>query len=72
MISMIRSNSDNPDFRSLVVLLDQELRQRDGEDHAFYAQFNKIHKIQHVVVSYANNMAVGCGAIKNLMTILPK
>lgn len=64
MIELIRTNSENTDFRELVVLLDQDLRERDGEEHAFYAQFNKIDKIQHVVVAYAEGRAVGCGAIK--------
>ena len=64
MITLIRTNSDNPDFRRLVSLLDKELAVRDGDDHAFYAQFNKIDKIKHVVLAYKNNEAIGCGAIK--------
>lgn len=61
---LIRTNSDHPDFRALVVLLDQDLSIRDGEDHAFYAQFNKIEAIKEVVVAYKDDVAVGCGAIK--------
>lgn len=64
MTHFIRTDSDNADFRSLVVFLDQELRQRDGEEHVFYAQFNKIDKIRHVVVAYQGDTPVGCGAIK--------
>lgn len=64
MINLFRTNSDNSDFRELVVLLDQELQIRDGDEHSFYAQFNKIDKIRHVVVAYENEKAVGCGAIK--------
>lgn len=64
MIDLIRTDSDNADFRELVALLDRDLRIRDGEEHSFYAQFNKIDKIQHVVVAYQNGQAVGCGAIK--------
>ncbi|WP_317170755.1 GNAT family N-acetyltransferase [Rufibacter sediminis] len=37
---------------------------RDGDDHSFYAQFNKIDAIRYVVVAYNNQLAVGCGAIK--------
>lgn len=59
-----RTNSENADFIKLVALLDAELKFRDGEDHAFYAQFNKIDKIKYAVVAYENEMAVGCGAFK--------
>ena len=64
MITLIRTNSDNPDFISLVKLLDIDLAKRDGEDHAFYAQFNKIGSIRYAVVAYDNKKPVGCGAIK--------
>ena len=63
-MNIIRTNSDNPDFISLVKLLDAELAERDGEDHPFYAQFNKIDKIKYVVVAYENDKPVSCGAIK--------
>ena len=64
MAKLIRTNSDNSDFRELVALLDQDLQIRDGDEHSFYAQFNKIDKIRHLVVAYAGGAAVGCGAIK--------
>jgi GNAT superfamily N-acetyltransferase len=64
MIRIIRTDSSHSDFRDLVVYLDQELRQRDGEEHVFYAQFNKIDKIRHVVVAYLGDTPLGCGALK--------
>lgn len=64
MIICLRCDSSNPDFQKLVTELDRDLRIRDGEDHAFFAQFNKIDQIKHVVVAYNDNVAVGCGAIK--------
>ena len=64
MIQAIRTDSDHADFRHLVSFLDRELAQRDGPEHAFYAQFNKIDKIRHVVVAYQGETPVGCGAIK--------
>ena len=64
MTRIVRTDSTNPDFRKLVVLLDQDLRIRDGEEHAFYAAFNKIDALAHVVVAYRDRVAVGCGAIK--------
>ena len=64
MTNLIRTNSDNSDFWELVVLLDEDLQIRDGDEHSFYAQFNKIDKIREVVVAYENEKAVGCGAFK--------
>lgn len=64
MTELIRTDSDHPDFIALVQLLDADLAKRDGEEHGFYAQFNKIDKIRHVVLAYENGKAVSCGAIK--------
>ena len=64
MMNLVRTNSDNADFRELVALLDADLAIRDGAEHAFYAQFNKVDAIRHVVVAYEGETAVGCGAFK--------
>ena len=64
MNNLIRCNSDNKDFQNLVKELDIDLAIRDGDDHAFYHQFNKINSLQHVIVAYESSTAVGCGAIK--------
>jgi putative acetyltransferase len=64
MINCIKTNSSNEDFIKLVTELDKDLAIRDGDEHAFYAQFNKMTMIQHAIVAYKNNVAVGCGAIK--------
>ena len=64
MLELIRTTSDNPDFIWLVKLLDADLANRDGSEHSFYAQFNKIDKIKYVVVAYDHGKAVGCGTIK--------
>jgi GNAT superfamily N-acetyltransferase len=64
MLHITRTTSENPDFRELVQLLDQDLSARDGAEHAFYAQFNTLNKIQHAVVAYYGNEPVGCGAFK--------
>lgn len=64
MIKLVRTDSENKDFVELVKHLDADLTIRDGEDFAFFTQFNKIDKIKHVVVAYENNMPISCGAIK--------
>lgn len=47
-MELIRASSTNQDFISLVALLDVDLSIRDGEDHSFYDQFNKIDQIKYV------------------------
>ena len=59
-----RTNSSDPDFIHLVKFLDNELAERDGSEHGFYAQYNKLDKINHVVVVYKYEKPVGCGAVK--------
>lgn len=65
-LTLLRTNSNHSDFKELVKLLDQDLAIRDGDDHAFYAQFNKIDAIKEVVLAFVNRLPVACGAIKPL------
>lgn len=64
MITIKKTNSADEDFIHLVKLLDTDLAIRDGEEHAFYGQFNKIESIKYSVVAYDGDKPVGCGAIK--------
>lgn len=64
MLQIVRTDSEDKDFTELVRQLDADLAVRDGEDHAFYARYNKIDRIRYVVVAYENEDPVGCGAIK--------
>jgi putative acetyltransferase len=68
MIVLNRTLSDNADFQKLVALLDEDLRIRDGKEHFFYAQFNKIENIRNVIVCYLDDKPIGCGAFKELET----
>ena len=63
-MNIVRTSSTDQDFIALVKLLDQELAIVDGDDHAFYHQFNSIDLLKHTIVLYENNIPVGCGAIK--------
>ena len=65
-LKIIRTNSENKDFIDLVKKLDAYLRITDGDEHAFYNQFNNIDVLKHVVVFYKDHEALGCGAIKKL------
>jgi len=81
MLKIIRTNSESLEFIELVKHLDKELAERDGDDHAFYDQFNKIDEIKHAIVLYKDHGPIGCGAIKEInadsveikrMFVLPK
>lgn len=63
-IEYFRTEAENPQFQELVKLLDAGLAVTDGEDHAFYDQFNKLDGIKYVILAKIGVEAVGCGAIK--------
>ncbi len=64
MISLVRATSDHQDFIELVKFLDAYLAIIDGDEHSFYAQFNKIDSLKNVVIAFENEEAIGCGAFK--------
>lgn len=51
-------------FQNLVKKLNIDLKIRDGDDHAFYGQFNKTDTIKHALAAYDGAEAVGSGAIR--------
>ena len=63
-LKLKRTTSDDPDFRRLVAELDAYLAHIDGEEHAFFAQFNGLTAIPNVIVIYEDEEAIGCGAFK--------
>lgn len=68
-----RTDSTDTDFIALVRLLDADLAIRDGAEHGYYAQFNKIDLIKYVVVAYVDGAGVSCGAIKEFEPgVMPK
>lgn len=63
-VRLVRTDNTDEDFQRLVVELDRELALRDGDEHAFYSQFNTLDAMLGVVVAYVGDTAVGCGAFK--------
>ena len=63
-VTIKRTDASNPDFKKLVDELNAYLAKIDGEEHAFYAQFNNIDVLKHVVVAYGNDRALACGGMK--------
>ncbi|NJB87178.1 GNAT superfamily N-acetyltransferase [Lewinella marina] len=63
-MKLLRTTPDHPEYRRLIPALDRELAITDGEDHAFYDQFNKSDDIHHVVLLLEGDRALACGALK--------
>lgn len=64
MLELIKTDSNNPDFITLIKQLDSYLKTTDGDDHEFYNQYNGLDNIKHVVLAYLDKTPVGCGAFK--------
>ncbi|CAM3572305.1 GNAT family N-acetyltransferase [Flavobacterium saliperosum] len=62
-MQLVRTTSDNPDFKYLTQLFDTYLIDIDGDEKDFFAQYNQIY-LQNVMVCYEDNVPVGCGALK--------
>ena len=65
MIRFVRTNSLNPDFISLVFLLDAEIAERYPVIHMEYAPLNKTENLKTVVVAYQDDEPVGCGCFRH-------
>jgi len=68
MTELIRTDARNTDFLDLVSLLDADLAERDGEEHGFYSQFNKVDDSYRVVLLFENEVPVACGGMKELFS----
>ena len=64
-IRLIRTDNLNNDFIELVNELDSILRTIDGEEHLFFAKFNRSDHLDKVVVMYYGIIPAACGALKN-------
>ncbi len=62
-MNLVKTNSDNPDFKRLSALFDDYLVDIDGDERDFFAFYNNV-QLDNVLVVYENNIAVGCGAFK--------
>jgi len=64
MIDLLRCNSENADFKTLIRLLDSELDNRYGALQKQYDGYNKIEFLETVVIAYDKSIPVGCGCFK--------
>lgn len=63
MTTIVRTNSDNPDFQKLVEIFDEFLIGIDGDERDFFAHYNNKY-LDKAIVCYENNQAIGCGGFK--------
>jgi putative acetyltransferase len=63
-MKIVRTNSDNRDFRNLIIELDRDIRARYGAEQDLYDPHNKIDYLETVVLAYDENRPVGCGCFK--------
>jgi len=66
MVSIKRTNSNDNDFRTLVIELDKDLWSRYGTRQLVYQQYNVIENLETVLVAYIENKPVGCGCFKKI------
>lgn len=62
MIEIIKTDSQNLEFKKLVQLLNSDLAKRDGETHPL-SQFNAIANLKYVILALKKDKVIGCGAI---------
>ena len=61
---ILRTNSDNPDFKKLTDELDIELCRIYSTNPEDYEEYNRITGLPTVVLAYENEEVVGCGCFK--------
>lgn len=66
-ITFMRTDSTHPDFHKLIGELDRDLTIRNGAEQAKFAEFNKVEKINWVIIAYQDSTPIGCGGFKNTM-----
>ncbi|MEZ5306273.1 MAG: GNAT family N-acetyltransferase [Pyrinomonadaceae bacterium] len=63
-IEIKRVDTDSKDLIALIAKLDRELAVRDGDEHSFFQQFNKLDPEMRTLVAYLDGDPVGCGAFR--------
>lgn len=62
IMEIMRTNSQNPEFKKIVQLLNFDLAERDGKTNAL-SQFNDISNLNYVVLALKKDKTIGCEAI---------
>ena len=64
MFTFKRTDNIDPHFLTLINQLDSDLNVTNGSEQAKFAQFNKVDKVNWVIVAYHNSQPIGCGGFK--------
>ncbi|PKP10058.1 MAG: GNAT family N-acetyltransferase [Bacteroidetes bacterium HGW-Bacteroidetes-4] len=59
-----RTNSSDPHFQELIRQLDADLTITNGEAQAKFAEFNRVDKVNWVIIAYHKHQPIGCGGFK--------
>ena len=71
MLRFIKTDASNQAFKELSGLFDAFLVDIDGDQFDFYSNLNNVF-LEHVLVFYENEIAVGCGGFKINDSNLPE
>lgn len=63
-LRFVHTHSDNADFRQLAAALEEELKIRDGDDHAYYSSLNEIGFLPYCLVIFIDKEPVASGAFR--------
>lgn len=63
-IKIVRTTSQDINFKKLVTALDKDLKIKNGDKNDFFAQYNHAAAINNVIIAYVDELPVGCGAFK--------
>lgn len=63
-MTIIRTTSNNNDFKQLIQLLDADLNGRYGNLQKVYNRYNTMDFIETIVLAYVDQIPVGCGGFK--------
>lgn len=63
-IVLKRTDAKNTDFQNLIIMLDEHLTVVDEAAHTVCKPYNRLDSIEHVVVAYMDDVAIGCGALR--------
>jgi len=63
-LTLKRTDTNDNDFKNLVILLDADLAVRNGDLHAIYTPHNILDHLDTVIIAYNDDLPAGCGCFK--------
>lgn len=63
-LKLLRTQSENKDFKELIKLLDKELFGNYGEQQVTYNKHNQVDELNTTLVAYYDKEAIACGCFR--------